>query len=181
MYVTDLAFVYKERKNLLFAISKNHTKVILKNNFFSSLYLPLETFYVVEYEYIHSFDDDISFTKKNILKINRLSLYHVISLLTIEKDIAFFADILMYVVGDFVSTKDVFLFLYNFFLKKADRLCLSREGMYTFFLRELFFFSHIISTDEYSTLKTFRDVFLRLADFFPKELYRDYDKRFFEV
>lgn len=179
MYCTDLAFVYKEKTNLLCAITKNNKKIMLKNIFFYSMYFPLETFYFVEYEYVSDYSDSFDLNKKNILKANRIYLYYIISLVTIEKDISFLSDVLTYVISDYIDTENLFLFLYTFFIKKKMIGIVSREEKYFFFLRELFFYSHVISLTEYSSLETFNDTFLLLSGFLPKELYRKHYASFF--
>lgn len=85
MYKKDFAFIYKQRKNLLFAISKDHGKIIIQNDFFYNCYQEIKSFFFITFEFDSTQMHQIENTEKIILKRSYVEIDTIVPIFKIEK------------------------------------------------------------------------------------------------
>lgn len=115
MYKNDFAFIYKQKENLLFAISKKYGKIIIKNDYFYNFYQEIKSFFFINFEFNTVDMHQIQNTEKIILKKSYIQIETIISINTISKNIHQFVYILDHCILCKMPTKNIFNIIEYFF------------------------------------------------------------------
>jgi hypothetical protein len=147
MYKKDVAFIYKQKKNLLFAITEEHGKIIIQNDFFYNSYQEIKSFFFINFEFDSSQMHQIENTEKIILKKSYVEIDKIIPILNIEKNIYQLLYILDNCILYKMNTKKIFKVIEIFFNNKNTDIKENEERCFYSLYKDIFIDLNLIEND----------------------------------